>query len=118
MLSRARDPNDLLRLLASRQLDMALVREPDAAAAAAGAPGAAGAGVALRSVAQVGAYLLVCRADFPSVNAYRVAEAVAEGWSEIVEPGAEAAGPRPPPSARVAPHPGATEYWGHHPGSR
>jgi TRAP-type uncharacterized transport system substrate-binding protein len=111
MLSRARDTNDLLRLLASKQLDMALIDEAAAHAAASGAHGLADGGkIPLRSLAEIGPYLLVCRAEFPRANAYQIAEALAEGWREILEPTAEAAGPRPSASVRVALHPGAGEY--------
>lgn len=114
MLSRARDTNDLFRLLASGQLDVALVGEDRAHAAASGAQGLPGA-IPLRSLAQLGPYLLVCREDFPRANAYQIAETLAEGWREIVEPAAGAGGPRPSPSARVALHPGAGEYYADHP---
>lgn len=115
MLSRARDTNDLFRLLASKQLDVALVAEADAHAAASGARGLADGGrIPLRSLAQIGPYLLVCRAEFPNANAYQIAETVAEGWREISEPTTEAAGPRPSASARVALHPAAGEYYDDH----
>jgi len=115
MLSRARDTNDLFRLLASKQLDMALVDEADAHAAASGAQGFADGGkIPLRSLAQIGPYLLVCRAEFPRANAYQIAEALAEGWREIFEPTIKAAGPQPAASVRVALHPGAGQYYDDH----
>lgn len=116
MLARARDTNDLFRLLASKQLDMALVGEEDAHAAASGAKGFADGGkIPLRSLAQIGPYLLVCREEFPRANAYQIAETLADGWREIFEPTVEAAGPRPSASVRVALHPGAGEYYADHP---
>jgi hypothetical protein len=114
MLSRARDKNDLFRLLASKQLDVALVDESAAHAAATGGGFADGGKIPLRSLAQIGPYLLVCRADFPHANAYQIAETVAEAWREISGPTTEAAGPRPSASARVALHPGAGEYYDDH----
>jgi TRAP-type uncharacterized transport system substrate-binding protein len=115
MFSRARDTNDLIRLVASKQLDVALVDEADAHAAANGARGFSDAGkVPLRSLAQIGPYLLVCRAEFPRAHAYQIAETIAEEWREIVEPTTEAAGPRPSASVRVALHPGAGEYYAGH----
>jgi hypothetical protein len=115
MLSRARDTHDLFRLLASKQLDVALVDEADADAVATGARGSAdGGGIPLRSLARVGRHLLVCRADFPRANAYQIAEGLAEGWGELVEPTTAAAGPRPSASIRVALHPGAGEYYDDH----
>ncbi len=115
MLSRARDANDLFRLLASRQLDVALVEGSAARAAAGGAE--TGGPLALRSLARLGPYLLVCRDDFPRANAYQVAEAVAEGWAEILggDPPATAEGPRPAAEGAVPLHPGAGEYWAAHP---
>lgn len=115
MLARARDTNDLFRLLASKQLDMALVDEADAHAAASGAQGFADGGkIPLRSVAQIGPYLLVCREEFPRANAYQIAETIADWWREVFEPATEAAGPRPSASVRVALHPGAGEYYADH----
>lgn len=115
MLSRARDTNDLFRLLASKQLDVALVDEANAHAAASGAQGFADGGkIPLRTLAQIGPYLLVCRAEFPRANAYQIAETLAEGWREIFEPTTETAGPRPSASVRVALHPGAGEYYDDH----
>jgi hypothetical protein len=115
MLSRARDTNDLFRLLASKQLDVALVGEASAHAAARGEGLAGGGKVPLRSLAQIGPYLLVCREEFPRANAYQIAETIADGWREIVPPAAEVAGPRPSASVRVALHPGAGEYYADHP---
>lgn len=117
MLSRARDTTDLFRLLASGQLDVALVPEPDAFAAASGARRAeTGGGLPLRALAQVGPYLLVCRAEFPPANAYQIAEALAERWPELAHGATGAlAGPRPAGSARVALHPGARAYYDDHP---
>ncbi len=115
MLSRARDTNDLFRLLASKQLDVALVGEADAHAAASGAQSFADGGkIPLRTLAQIGPYLLVCRAEVPRASAYQIAEAIADGWREIFEPTTEAAGPRPAASVRVAVHPGAGEYYTDH----
>ena len=112
MLARARDTNDMFRLLGSKQLDMALVGEADAHAAAGGASGGK---IPLRSLARIGPYLLVCREEFPRANAYEIAETLADRWREIFEPTAGVAGPRPPASVRVALHPGAGEYYADHP---
>lgn len=115
MSSRARDTNDLIRLVASRQLDVALIGEATANAAASGALGPTGGGIPLRTLAQLGGYLLVCRTDFPPANAYQIADALTEGWAEISGAMGEAAGPRPSPSVRVPLHPGAREYYDEHP---
>lgn len=113
MFARARDTNDLFRLLASRQLDVALV-DADDARDAAGGGGLGGAGIPLRSLAQVGPYLLVCRDDLPRAAAYRIAEALADRWREILEASDGPGGPRPDPSAGVPLHPGAAEYYDDH----
>lgn len=117
MLSRARDKSDLFRLLASGQLDVALVAEPDASAAATGSRVVSNGGpLPLRALAQLGPYLLVCRAEFPAANAYQIAEALAERWPELADPATGAlAGPRPAGSPRVALHPGARAYYEDHP---
>lgn len=115
MLSRARDTNDLFRLLASKQLDVALVDAADARAATGGGDRAASGHVPLRSLARVGPYLLVCREDFPRANAYQIAEALADGWQEVLEPADGSPGPRPPASTGVVLHPGAAEYYDDHP---
>lgn len=113
MLSRARDTNDLFRLIASRQLDVAFVSEADARSAANGALGLADGGkIPLRSLAQLGRYVLVCRTDFPPANAYQIAETLSEGWGEILGQTGEVEGPRP--SASVPLHPGALEYYDDH----
>ena len=70
-MARARDGNDLVRLLASRQLDIAVMREPDAHAALAGqAPYADSGGVRLRALAALGEHLFVCREEVPNGSAY------------------------------------------------
>lgn len=115
-MARARDGNDLVRLLASRQLDIAVMREPDAHAALAGkAPYADSGGVRLRALAALGEHLFVCREEVPNASAYMLTEALAEGWGDI-DPVLvrKAPGPRPGGRLAVPLHPGAAEYYRDH----
>lgn len=116
MTARARDINDLVRLVATRQLDTALMRENDAWTALSGTgPFADNGNVPLRTLAQLDAYVFVCRDDLPRPSAYRLAETLAEQWPQIgaVLPNG-ARGPRPASSARIPVHPGANEYYEDH----
>jgi TRAP-type uncharacterized transport system substrate-binding protein len=116
-LARARDTNDVVRLVASRQLDVALLREADAYAALVGAPPYADGGrPPLRSLAVLGDYLFVCRDDLPAASAYMLAEALAGRWRDI-DPALVRAAPGPAPAGalRVPLHPGALEYYRDHP---
>jgi TRAP-type uncharacterized transport system substrate-binding protein len=115
-LARARDANDLVRLLASRQLDIAVMREPDAHAALAGkAPYADTGGVRLRVLAALGEHLFVCREEVPNGSVYMLVEALADGWGDL-DPALvhKAPGPRPATSLAVPLHPGAAEYYRDH----
>jgi len=115
-MARARDGNDLVRLLASRQLEIAVMREPDAHAALAGqAPYADSGGVRLRALAALGEHLFVCREEVPNGSAYMLTEALADGWSDI-DPALvhKAGGPRPGAKLAVPLHPGAAEYYRDH----
>jgi TRAP-type uncharacterized transport system substrate-binding protein len=117
MMARARDLNDLVRLVASKQLDTALMREDDAWAASRGAERFKDNGsVPLRTLAELGAHVFVCREDLPEAAAYRLAETIAQQWAEI---GAavpnRARGPKPAPPVRIPVHPGANEYYEDHP---
>jgi TRAP-type uncharacterized transport system substrate-binding protein len=116
MMARARDGNDLVRLLASKQLDIAVMRELDAYAALAGqAPYADSGGVRLRALAALGEHLFVCREELPNGSAYMLIEALAKGWGDI-DPALvrKAPGPRPAGSLPVPLHPGAAEYYRDH----
>lgn len=115
--ARARDINDLVRLLASKQLEVALMREGDAYAALAGdAPFADNGRVALRTLGALGDYhLLVCREEVPDSAAYMLVEALAERWHDI-DPALvrQASGPKPAPALRVPLHAGAAEFYRDH----
>ena len=115
-MARARNGNDLVRLLASRQLDIAVMREPDAHAALAGqAPYADSGGVRLRALAALGEHLFVCREEVPNGSAYMLIEALAAGWGDI-DPTLvhKAASPRPGAKLAIPLHPGAAEYYRDH----
>jgi TRAP-type uncharacterized transport system substrate-binding protein len=117
MMARARDLNDLVRLVASKQLDTALMREDDAWAASRGAERFKDNGsVPLRTLAELGAHVFVCRDDLPEAAAYRLAETVAQRWMEISAGMPNPArGPKPVQPARIPLHPGANEYYDDHP---
>lgn len=106
-VARARDDNDLLRLLESRQLDVALLREGRYAARD---------GLALRALAVLGEHVLVCRDDLPKASAYLLAETLDEGWGELdagLLPAAH--GSRPARALSIPLHPGALAYYRDHP---
>jgi hypothetical protein len=114
--ARARDTNDLVRLVASRQLEVALLRESDAYAAYSGtAPFADNGGVALRTLAALGEHLFVCIDEIPAAAAYMLVEALAETWHEIDTTLIHGArGPKPSASVRVPLHRGAIEFYREH----
>jgi TRAP-type uncharacterized transport system substrate-binding protein len=115
-MARARDTNDVVRLVASKQLDVALLRVRDAYAAAAGeAPYADSGAPPLRALAVLGDYLLVCRDDLPAAAAYMLTEALAERWRDVDPALVRAAhGPRPSNTLAIPLHPGALEYYRDH----
>jgi hypothetical protein len=120
MMARARDINDVVRLIASKQLETALLREDDAAAAFMGIGRFADNGkVPLRALAQCGAYVFACRDDLPRSNGYQIAETITERWKEIDSKLVNgAANPRPISSMRIPVHTGAVEYYEEHPPAR
>lgn len=115
MMARARDGNDLVRLLASKQLDVAVMRASDAYAALAGqAPYADTGGVRLRALAALGEHVFVCREELPNASAYMLVEALAAGWGELDALMHKAPGPRPAGNLAIPLHPGAAEYYRDH----
>jgi len=114
--ARARDNNDLVRLIASKQLDVALMREREAYAALVGqAPYADNGAVRLRALGVLGEHVFVCRDDLPNGSAYMLTEALAERWRDI-DPALvrEARDPRPASTLTIPVHPGALEYYRDH----
>lgn len=102
-VARARDDNDLMRLLASKQLDVALLREGRYAATE---------GLELRALAGLGEHVMVCRQDLLDASAYMLAEALANGWRDIDPALVKGArGPRPKRELAIPVHPGALEFY-------
>lgn len=114
--ARARDTNDAVRLLASQQLDVALLHERDAYAALSGTePFADNGGVGLRTLGVFGEHLFVCLAAVPEAAAYLLAEALTAHWRDL-DPAlrAGASSPKPPATLRVPLHAGAVEFYREH----
>jgi len=116
ILARARDTNDLVRLVASGQLEVAILREGEAHAVLMGAePFADNGSVALRTLGAIGDHLMVCVEEVPKPAAYLLVESMAERWHDLdAALVGRASGPRPPQSLRVPLHPGALEYYRGH----
>jgi TRAP-type uncharacterized transport system substrate-binding protein len=116
-MARARDINDVVRLIASKQLDTAIMREEHALAALAGAGRFADNGkIPLRALAQFGPYVFVCRDDLPRPHGYQIAETITEKWKEVdAKLVSESPSRRPVSSLRIPIHPGALEYYTDHP---
>ena len=96
-VTRAPDLARVASLIATKQLDIAVLRREDARAMGDGAPPFdAFGGVPLRVVADFGGHVLVSRDDFPAIHAYRVAAALADnaiGTGATVPVDAAAGGP-------------------------
>jgi TRAP-type uncharacterized transport system substrate-binding protein len=106
----------MVRLIASKQLEVALMLERDAHAAFTGAePFADNGRVALRTLAALGEHLLVCVEDVPNATAYMLVEALSEQWRDV-DPAhvRQASSPKPPQAPRVPLHPGASEFFQDH----
>jgi hypothetical protein len=108
MAARARDSVEIVKLIGSQQLDVALLSAVDARAALEGAgPFAEEGPLPLRALAVLGDYVLVCRDDFPPGNAYKIARTLAEQAARLA--------PRPVLSfadgaAPIPAHAGVVEY--------
>lgn len=113
MMTRASQTRDLLSLLATRQLDVALLALRDARAAAEGrAP--ASQPVPLGTLVALGAHVLVCREEVPAARVLEIVRTLAEHWKDSAPPGL--ASPTPPDLAEPPPpHAAAREYWQDHP---
>lgn len=102
LASRTSDAREVVKLLASQQLDVAILSAPEARDAADGRGGFASEGaVPLRALAVLGPHLLVCREDFPADRAEAVAGVLTEHWRP--EAAAAANGAASPP---IPFHPG------------
>jgi TRAP-type uncharacterized transport system substrate-binding protein len=79
MAARARDALEIVKLLGSQQLDVALLPTETALAALHGRGSFQEEGaLSLRTLAVFGPYLLVCRDDFAPARAYQIARTLAE----------------------------------------
>lgn len=113
MAARARDAGDIVKLLGSQQLDVALLLADDASQAFQGngrfqEDGA----VPLRTLAIFGPYLLVCRDDFSKEQAYLIAKILAEHGSQLITTGLDQGGPPDPRTSLPLPfHPGALDFY-------
>ncbi len=113
MAARARDSTDVVKLLASQQLDVALLLADDAFQAFQGSgrfqeDGA----VPLRTLAIFGPYLLVCRDDFSKEQAYRIVKTLTDHWDELAIPEAARGAASGPPRGSPLPfHPGALDFY-------
>jgi hypothetical protein len=106
-VTRAPHTERIASLMSSKQLDVALMSPPDAAALAAGLPPFEAYGpVALRTLIALNGYLLVCRDDFPARHAYAVTSTLDLHRDEL--PQAAAASAEPP---AIPLHPGALAYF-------
>ena len=106
-VTRAPHTERIASLISSKQLDVALMSPPDAAALAAGLPPFEAYGpVALRTLIALNGYLLVCRDDFPARHAYAVTSTLDLHRDEL--PQAAAASAEPP---AIPLHPGALAYF-------
>ncbi|HEY7517336.1 MAG TPA: hypothetical protein VIE36_03515 [Methylomirabilota bacterium] len=81
LATRAPDAVGIVKLLASDQLEVAILAAEDARAAADGRGRFAGEGaLPLRTLAVLGRYELVARADFPDARAEPIARTLAAHW--------------------------------------
>jgi NMT1-like family len=81
LAARTADAREIVKLLASDQLDVAILAAADAGDAHEARGQFAGEGpLPLRALAVLGPYLLVCREDFPAPTAEAIASALAEHW--------------------------------------
>jgi NMT1 family protein len=81
LAARAADSLEIVKLLASHQLDLAILGAADARDAYEGRGRfAADGALPLRALAVLGSHLLVCREDFPAATAEAIASTLAEHW--------------------------------------
>lgn len=81
LAARATDAREIVKLLASDQLEVGVLTVDEARDAETGRGRfAANGALALRTLAVLGSYVLVARADFPDAKAEPIARALAERW--------------------------------------
>ncbi len=106
-VTRAPHTERIASLISSKQLDVALMSPPDAAALAAGLPPFEAYGpVALRTLVILDGYLLVCRDDFPARHAYAVTRTLDLRRDELPQAATAGVG-----SPAIPMHPGALAYF-------
>jgi hypothetical protein len=111
-VSRAPHGERIASLLATKQMDVALMRPADAAALRAGARPFADFGpVPLETIVGVGDFLLVCRNDFPARHAWLVAAALAAARGVLPAALRPVASAADAPDPRVPLHAGARGYF-------
>jgi len=99
LAGRADDAREIVKLLSSSQLDLAILTAQDARDAHDGLGRFAAEGaLPLRALAVFGPHLLVCRDDFPAATPQAIASTLAEHWR-----GAGAAAPTIPFHASLPP---------------
>jgi hypothetical protein len=108
-MTRASETRDLVSLLATRQLEVAVLAVADARAAAEGRT-AVGRPVPLRAIAALGPHVLVCREEVPAARVLEIVRTLAEQW-EGGPPAAAARPARPDPVGPPPVHAAAAEYW-------
>jgi hypothetical protein len=102
MTARAYDSLDLVTLIASKQLDLALLAHAQAAQARSGRGEFAQLGaVALTTLASVGGYSVVCREELLEPVARKFAEALRAHWEEL-DPALRGAASGPDPGSTPA----------------
>lgn len=112
MVARARDSVDIVKLLGSRQLDIALLLADEASQALQGEGRFREEGsLPLRTLAAVGPYLLVCRDDFSTPTAYLIAMTLAAHRDSLTSAGLERLAPALPRGSPVPFHPGALDFY-------
>ncbi|MBI3990308.1 MAG: hypothetical protein HY347_11915 [candidate division NC10 bacterium] len=113
MAARARDAGDIVKLLGSQQLDVALLLADDASQAFQGNGRFQEEGsLPLRTLAVFGSYLLVCREDFSKEKAYQIAKTLTEHRDELAIPQAAHGTSLGPPRGSPLPfHPGALDFY-------
>ena len=81
LAARASDAREIVKLLASDQLEVAVLTAGEAGDVEAGrGPVAVDSALPLRTLAVLGSYVLVARADFPDAKAEPIARTLAERW--------------------------------------
>ena len=110
-VTRAPNMERIGSLISTKQLDVALLSRDNAAAMLHGLPPFVEYGpVPLRTIIDLGDYLLVCRDDFPAQHAYLVARTLSIHRAKFSSAIMRASQTAEKPTAEVPLHPGVTAY--------